>query len=181
MKFAEKIVKWSRKMRSKYLGPLGKFFSKIGIKATYVTVLAFIFGAVAVYFLFRDNFYFVLFGVLHLLFDGLDGVIARATKPTKLGAHLDNISDRAIIFLVLIKSYFFYNDYFILVVLGMFVLHHLIYSFSGLKGKVVYCRFLVLVLYFLGFYVFGYFIVGVLSLFGLSLQLNDYIKKKFTT
>ncbi|MBW2963742.1 CDP-alcohol phosphatidyltransferase family protein [Candidatus Woesearchaeota archaeon] len=182
MDFIVKIVKWFRKQRTKYLMPLGKLFVKLRIKALYLTILAFGLGVVAVYYLFLNNFYFVLFGVLHLIFDGLDGVVARVNnKETKFGAHFDNISDRSIVVLALIKSYFYFNDYFVLIVLAIYLLHHLIYIFSNLESKVAYSRLLTLVLYFLGFYVLGYFLVGAISLYGLAQQFNYFLKKKFTT
>ncbi len=136
MEFVVKIVKWSRKKRTELLEPVGKFLIKLRIKAIYLTVLSLILGVTAVYFLFRNNLYFIIFGILHLLFDGLDGIVARATKTTRLGAHLDNISDRLILVLVLVKSYFYFRDYFILIVLGIYILHHLIFILSDLKGKV---------------------------------------------
>lgn len=182
MEWEKKVLDWSRKQRTRFLLPIGKFLLRLRIKAVYLTTAAFLFGAVAVYFLFRNQLYFVLLGVLHLFLDGLDGVVARASNSdSRLGAHFDNISDRLILVLVLIKSYFYFNDYFILVVLGIYVLHHLIYALSDLKGKVSYSRFLTLILYFLGFYTLGFFAVGILSLYGLSLQFNSWIKKKFTT
>jgi phosphatidylglycerophosphate synthase len=181
MGFVNNIVKWSRKQRTKYFTPLGKFLAKLRIKATYLTILAFIVGVIAVYFLFRNNLYFIILAAVHLILDGLDGVVARVTKVTRVGAHLDNISDRLVVVLVLIKSYFYFNDYFVLIVLGIYILHHLIFILSDLKGKVVYGRLITLLLYALGFYVLGYFVIGILALYGLSQQFNYWLKKKFTT
>jgi len=182
MEWEKKVLEWSRKQRTKFLLPIGKFLLKLKIRAVYLTIVAFLVGVAAVYFLFRNQMFFFLLGVLHLFLDGLDGVVARASNSdSRLGAHIDNISDRLILVLVLVKSYFYFNDYFILVVLGLYVLHHLIYALSDLKGKVSYSRFLTMVIYFLGFYTLGFFAVGILSLYGLSLQFNSWVKKKFTT
>ncbi len=182
MELSIKIVKWFRKQRTRYLNPVGKLLIKLKIKPIYLTILAFILGVVAVYFLFRNHLYFVIFGILHLIIDGLDGVVARVgNSTTRFGAHLDNISDRLVLILALIASYRYFNDYFILIVLVFYVLHHVIYALSDLKGTVSYSRFAVLILYFLGFYVGGYFLVGILSLYGLSQQFNSWVKKKFTT
>ena len=182
MQFATSLVKWSRKQRSKFLMPIGKLCTKLKIKPNYITILAMIMGIIAVYYLFRNNTYFVILIVIHLVLDALDGVVARANNNTsRFGAHLDNISDRLILILVLIKSYYRFNDYFVLVVLAIYLLHHLIFALTNLEGKVSYSRSLVLIIYCFGFYEFGFFLVGVLSLYGLSQQFNQWIKKKFTT
>ena len=126
------------------------------------------------------HLYFIALATLNWLFDALDGVVARLRKPTKLGVYFDNIADQAVVVLILIKTYFYFNDYFILIVLGLFVLHNLIFMLD-LKGKIVYCRAPLLVLYFFKLYTLGFFAVGILSLYGLALQFNFYLKKRFTT
>lgn len=183
MELSAKIVEWFRKERTKYLEPLGKFLVKLKIKAIYLTILAFVFGLAAVYFFWQEeHFYFVLFGALHLLVDALDGLVARVDHSvTRLGAHLDNASDRLILMLILIMSFFKSNDYFILIVLGLNVLHHFIFVLSDLKGKVAYSRLAAMILFFLQLDLAAYFLIGALSLYGLSLQFNDFLKKKFTT
>ena len=175
------LVNWFRKQRTQLLNPVGKFLVKLKIRASYVTFLAFILGLASVYFLFLNNVYFIVLGILHLVVDGLDGVVARANNSaTKLGAHLDNTSDRLIVVLVLIKSYFYFNDYFLLIILALYVLHHLIFILSGLEGSVVYSRLGIFAFYFFGFYIGGYFLVGILSLYGLAQQFNSWLKKVTT-
>jgi hypothetical protein len=68
-----------------------------------------------------------------------------------------------------------------LIVLGLNVLHHLIFALSDLKGKVAYSRSAALILFFLQLDLAAYFLVGAISLYGLSQQFNDLLKKKFTT
>ena len=120
-----------REYRSKKLHKVGKLLLKAHISANQLTSYSLIAGLLAAYFLFDNYWLFVLFALLHLLFDGVDVVVARISVPTKWGAYFDFCTDRIVEFLVLIKLILFLNGYYAYFVLGLFCLTtvvHLIYK-----------------------------------------------------
>src|SRR3989344_6253484 len=95
-----------RILRSRYLGGAARACLRVGITADIITGLSFLSGLAAVWFLFVDIPLFFLFGVLHLLFDAFDGVIARTAKATRYGAYIDSLNDQLIAVLLLGKMTF---------------------------------------------------------------------------
>ena len=80
----------------KLLDPLGKGLGKIGIKPNHITVMGLILTLYAAWLLYNQNIYeaFVI-GLIASLFDGADGLVARATKTTSIrGGYLDATLDR---------------------------------------------------------------------------------------
>ena len=73
------------------------FFAKIILKylsASQVTIIGFIFGLIMCLFIFLELFFLaIIFFMLNRICDGLDGVMARLTAPTYLGAYLDIVLD----------------------------------------------------------------------------------------
>ena len=107
------IIKQSQELRRKKLFNMGKLFLRFGISANLITLFSFVMGVLAIYYLFTNQFLFILFTILHLIGDGLDGVIAKvAKKETKQGYLLDHLSDRVVALLNLLKlSFFFGGNY----------------------------------------------------------------------
>ena len=73
------------------------FFAKIILKylsASQITITGFIFGLMMCLFIFLELFFLAIFFlILNRICDGLDGVMARLTAPTYLGAYLDIVLD----------------------------------------------------------------------------------------
>ena len=73
------------------------FFAKIILKyisANQITIIGFIFGLMMCLFIYLELFFLAIFFlILNRICDGLDGVMARLTVPTYLGAYLDIVLD----------------------------------------------------------------------------------------
>ena len=80
----------------KLLDPLGKGLGKIGIKPNHITVMGLILTFYAAWLLYNQNIYEAFaIGLIASLFDGADGLVARATKTTSIrGGYLDATLDR---------------------------------------------------------------------------------------
>ena len=139
MTFME-IIEFTRKARSHYLDPLGKFLLKLKLTANQFTGLSLILGLLGAYFLFQNNILFAVFILLHLFADGLDGVLARLSQPTTFGKYFDSITDQFIGFLLLLKIYFYLNDYFVVIILSLFILTYLIHWGSKMTYPVIFVR-----------------------------------------
>lgn len=176
------LMEASRRFRSKLLAPLGRFLLKLKITPNQLTFLSFLSGLAAAYFLFQNPFFFALFVLLHILIDNIDGVLARLTKPTLFGDYFDHISDQLIAFLLLFKIYFYLKDYYVLIVLFLFVLTYLIYFLSRLKYPIIFVRTgLAIALMFTPLFpIFiptaAYLVVGVVVVYSLILQLKHFLR-----
>jgi len=73
------------------------FFGKIILKylsANQITIIGFVFGLVMCVFIYFESFLAAIFFlILNRICDGLDGVMARLTAPSNLGAYLDIVLD----------------------------------------------------------------------------------------
>ncbi|MFL2944974.1 MAG: CDP-alcohol phosphatidyltransferase family protein [Candidatus Poseidoniales archaeon] len=80
----------------KFLEPLGKGLGKLGIKPNHITVMGLILTFYAAWLLYNQNIYEAFaIGLIASLFDGADGLVARATKTTSIrGGYLDATLDR---------------------------------------------------------------------------------------
>jgi phosphatidylglycerophosphate synthase len=82
-----------QRLTQKPLSILGKFLLKI-FKPNQITIIGFFFGIVMCFLIFIHSYFLaILFLFLNRLCDGLDGVMARQTSPSPLGAYLDIILD----------------------------------------------------------------------------------------
>ncbi len=184
--FSQKVVVSWRNYLLRWFKPAGSFLAKQGLSANMVTTLAFLLGLSAVYFLFKSHFWFVLLGILHLIADGLDGWVARSSKVTVFGRYYDLISDRMITFLCLIKIALYLEDYYVYIVLAIFVATMLIYFLSKLEYPVVFVRSgMVIALMFapLGYEIMltlTYLVVGAFLLYSLTLQFQYWIRSRFS-
>ena len=180
----DKPIKFSRKVRSKYLEPIGKFLLEHKLTANHFTGLSLILGLLGAYFLFQNNWLFATFISLHLAADGLDGVMARLSNPTLFGDYFDKITDQLISFLLLLKIYFYLNDYYVIIMLFMFVLTYIIYFGSKMTYPCIFVRtgVVITMLFFPlwpNFTTIGtYLVIGGFMIYSLILQLRYFLEKK---
>ena len=82
-----------QRLIQKPLSFLGKFLLKI-FQPNHITFIGFFFGIMMCFLIFIHSYFLaILFLFLNRLCDGLDGVMARQTSPSPLGAYLDIILD----------------------------------------------------------------------------------------
>ncbi|HLD79375.1 MAG TPA: CDP-alcohol phosphatidyltransferase family protein [Candidatus Nanoarchaeia archaeon] len=181
------LVEKFRRYRSKKLEKIAKAIANLGINANHITTLSFLSGIAAIYFLFNNYHLFVVFALLHLVFDGLDGVIARVTKPTAHGKYFDLISDSAFTFLAMVKTGIYLREWYAYLAAGLFLLALIIHLASKLEAPILFMRtmfVIVLVIITHPSFAFteitltaGYLAAGGVSLFSLARQLQWYVVK----
>ncbi|HLD39739.1 MAG TPA: CDP-alcohol phosphatidyltransferase family protein [Candidatus Nanoarchaeia archaeon] len=181
-------IKNFRAYRSKKLENIARIIAKTGITANHLTFLSFCSGLGAIYFLFSNYYFFTLFAMLHLVFDGLDGVIARITKPTLAGKYFDLLSDSIVTFLIIVKAGYYLHDFYAYLAAALFMLALLIHLKSKLQAFMLFMRtvsliFLVIITHPLfpftsTFLIIGYLGAGGVSLYSLSRQLQWYMRKR---
>lgn len=148
------IVAKSKKAVERFIEPVVMVIAKTGISPNLFTLFSFLFGIVSVYFLFKNQAWFIVFSLLAILFDIIDGNLARyLNKESRLGFWLDQGSDRLVNFLMLLKYNIVFGAYW--VVLPLYAVHYFLFFVFKTKN-VIYTR-AVLV---------GFFIFGSFSLFG---------------
>ena len=82
-----------QRLTQKPLSFVGKLLLKI-FKPNQITIIGFFFGIVMCFLIFIHSYLLaILFLFINRLCDGLDGVMARQTSPSPLGAYLDIILD----------------------------------------------------------------------------------------
>ena len=164
--------------RSQKLLPAGKFFLKYHITANIMTSFSFLTGLGAVYFLFQNHLLFILLGLLHLTLDGLDGVIARASKPTTFGKNFDFVSDQLIGILLLLKIAIITQDYVVYLITAIVFLSQLVYALSKLTAPVFFSRMILIFLLVFNQVTLGFLVAGVIGLYTLAMQLVWVIRQK---
>lgn len=88
------IDSYLRPMIDRPLNRMGRLVARIGLSADGVTMIGFGFGLSAVAIIAGGEYLIGgIFILLNRLFDGLDGAVARATKPTQSGGFLDIVLD----------------------------------------------------------------------------------------
>ncbi len=180
--FQKKVGQW-REYRHQQLAGIAQLLLRSGISAEIMTFLSLSFGILAAYFLFSRQLLFILFALLHLLADGLDGVLAAVSeRKSKWGSYLDYGADQAITLLILLKIAFLVQDYYAFIAVGLFVLSQLIYLLSTLTAPILFTRTALLLVLFLYFPptiswsvllpTVAYGLTGVASLYSLARQLQ---------
>jgi len=108
-----------QRLTQKPLSFLGKFLLKI-FKPNQITLIGFFFGIVMCFLIFIHSYFLaILFLFLNRFCDGLDGVMARQTSPSPLGAYLDIILD-FIIYAAFVLVFSLHNE--INLLTGVFLL-----------------------------------------------------------
>jgi phosphatidylserine synthase len=167
-----------RNFRSRKLNFLGKLLLKLNISANVLTSLSFLSGLLSVYYLFSNYTLFVLFAILHLAFDSMDGVVARLSRTSELGKYYDLVSDNLITALILIKVGYIFHP-FAYIAAGLYVLSVLIHLKT--KAPVLFMRTATLLLliiatnpafrYEITLIAFGYLGFAITSMISLTSQL----------
>lgn len=173
----------TKKRAKRFILPFVKVIAKTGISPHFITLLSFLSGLLSVYFLFYNNLLFIIFSVLAVILDILDGNLARyIRKESMWGFYADQLNDRGINFLLLLR----YNIAFgsLWIVLPLFLIHY--FLFFALKTKsVIYVR-AILVLFFIGggffypAYYLGVLVSALLLALGIILQTIELINRKIT-
>ncbi len=185
--FSQRTVKRFQEYRSKKFSSLGDFFLKYGISANVMSFFSIFLGCGAAYFLFQNYLLFVLFGILHILADALDGILARKGQTTLLGKYLDHIlADGLVVVFILIKIGWYLQDYYGYVTAGMYLLSLLVYAASRLEAPMLFTRTITVVgaMLYLPFFpitallVLNYLISGVAAAWCLALQLQWYLQRR---
>lgn len=158
-------------------GSISRSLVKIGITANQMTSISFLMAMLAVYFLFVKNNLFVVFVLLHFFCDILDGEIARLTKATRFGSWFDYFTDRSVVVLLLIKTYFYLgiNDMLYWSALGLFFVHHILYLMFKRKIIILYSRSFILILFMFKIYVEAFVVLLTINSFGIVLQMVNLI------
>ncbi|MBU0460601.1 MAG: CDP-alcohol phosphatidyltransferase family protein [Nanoarchaeota archaeon] len=176
--FWNRIIEQFREKRSKQLQPLAKFLLKIHLTANRITLFSLIMGFFSAYFLFDNYFLFLIFGLLHLIGDGLDGIVARLGKPTKYGNYFDFLSDRIIVIIFLVKIGLYLDDYYVFVALALLIITQSINLLSRLKYQSAYSRTVVFIALILNLPLAAYLAAGAISLYSLTLQFKYWLEKR---
>ncbi len=180
----KRIIESSRKYRDKVFEKLANIFLKLKISANIMTLLSLILGIFAIFFLFKNYYLYLLFTFAHLLADGLDGVIARKSVVTKLGIYLDHFTDRFVELSILIAIGIWLKDYYVFILIGIYVLTQIIYVWSKFSYPIVFSRttlMIILAFYplkFLNIAVIAYLTAGVIYSYSLALQFSFFLKSR---
>ena len=105
----DKSLKHFKEKFDSFFKPLVKLLKRLNVDPIHLTVISTIFGLFSVFFLYLDHLLFIVFILLSIFFDKLDGTLARFTnKSTEYGRWMDYLSDSMITLLLLIKTYIFF-------------------------------------------------------------------------
>lgn len=183
------LIENSREYRSRKLAGIGKLLVRLGVSANLLTFLSFLSGLLAIYFLFNNYLFFVIFAFLHLSFDAIDGVVARLSKTSVFGEYFDWISDQLVTFLALVKTGWFLSDVYAYLVAGLFALAFIIFLLSKQKAPMYFIRIASLVVLIIVtfplfphtkiFLIAGYLTAGIVSGYSLARQLQWYSNNTF--
>ncbi len=144
-------------------------FKRLPFSPNAWTFFSLVAGVLAFYFLFVHHVWFVVCCLLHLLFDYFDGGVARYRGlSTTFGEWFDFSVDRLVQVLFLFKISFFYPWMFI--VLGLFVLHNLVYVVW--RKPLYYSRSVTVVAFCLQLYLVGVLWTLAMSVYGFFRQLR---------
>ncbi len=182
-----RIVLRFREYRAQKLQTIAKFLSTAGISSNLMTTLSLVCGLLSVYFLFSQYHFFLLFGILHLAADALDGVLASIQGGSAFGKYFDYGTDNLVALLMVLKIGYFLQDYYAYIIAGLYLLAQMVYIYSRLTAPILFARSVSLISLF--FYipaivsitsylpVLVYLFVGVISVYSLARQLQWYVGK----
>jgi phosphatidylglycerophosphate synthase len=163
----------------KYFEFVAKPFIKLNISPNHISILCLIFGLVSVWFLFDNHYLFVLFMIIHLFFDKLDGVVARLTnKVTKRGEWIDYFIDQVVAIVLLAKAFFFLNPYLVVLTLLYFVIHHGVFVLTKNRKYLIGSRTTLTICFIFTLFNLGLLISVISSFFGILGQIIMFLKRK---
>ncbi len=137
-----------RTYRTTKLEPVTKFLLKLHITANSMTTISLLSGLAAIYFLLQNHVLFIIFALLHLVSDALDGVIARHSTPTKTGSYFDAITDATINFGAIAKLAIALNDLYFYLICILFILVYILYFVSTMTLPLIQSRTITLIILF---------------------------------
>ncbi len=157
------------KIGDEIFAPCINFCVKKRIHPNVLTLLALVFALVSFYFFLENHVLFIVFALVHLFFDIIDGAVARAAKKTsKLGRILDHyFVDIIFVFLLLYKI----NAY---LLIGVMVIYYLFNYFDEIK---LYLRTPIMIGLFTTLYDLTVKVFMVVVLIGLFMHLLRILKK----
>ena len=128
---------------------------KTRIRPNHITVFNWLFGGLALYYLYFNHVGFLIVMIIHVLLDNLDGYYARSRGlQTKLGEGLDHLGDFIYGELFLLKGWLVYQDWWILLAMGLFFAEGAILIKWGLYREKFPWR------AYIFFFIFGYYKLG---------------------
>ena len=149
---------------------------KFKIKPVYVSISSFVFGIFSVFFLYSNHTLFLVFVLMHLFLDKVDGTLARYTdKVTESGRWLDYILDSVVLFFLLIRSYMvfpstganiLFTSKFVLVALISYLALNVIQIFIK-KRNTFGSHLIAIVLFMFKKYYLGVLVTFLISVFGI--------------
>ncbi len=170
------VLRTSRKVRSKEMQDYMKPLIRLGVTANHLTFLSFIAGIISAIYLFENHLLFVIFAIMHIFLDSIDGVLARLTEETVFGKYFDFITDGLVTVFLLAKTFMVVNDYYIIIFLLLAIFTQMIYFFSDFTYPILFVRTTTVVIFMFKFYALGYMVAGVLSIYSLMMQAHHYLK-----
>ncbi len=188
-RFHQKFIANFQKYRSQHWDSVGRVLHKLKISAHLLTFFSLLSGLLTVYFLFSHYFLFVLFALLHLLFDALDGVVARISKndSSLLGKYFDQGSDSLVTILAVLKVGWYLQDLYAYLIAGLFFLAVIIYFLSRCQAPIIFMRTATLLILMVTAYpsfpfqteilTFGYLVAGSVTVYSLARQLQFLMVK----
>jgi len=185
-KLNRRTIEKFQEYRSKKLLKFGKKLVSLGITANFLTFLSLVTGLLAIYYLFNNYWYFLLFAILHLFFDASDGVVARINQPTVFGKYFDLIIDNLVAALALFKTGWFLSDIYPQIISVLYIIMIIIYFKSGLKTPIIFIRTAVLIVLAIALVIpftgelliIGYLVGGATTIFSLARQLQWFLGRK---
>lgn len=174
--FSMKYLEKGRQYRSRKLLPLAQVLLRLHISANIMTFISLAFGLLAVYFLFQNHLIFSIMAILHLIADGLDGVLARETKPTKFGKYFDIVTDDTITLILLLKIGLII-DYYALLIAALYFITQTIYIVSRTTFPILLARTLFIIVLIVKLPVLAYLVIGFTSFYSMARQLQWFVKK----
>ena len=181
---SEQFLNSFRAWRSKHFGGIGRFFLRFKFHANFMTCVSLLCGTLAAYFLFDNYILFAIFGIGHLLADGIDGIIARESRETFFGKFFDAITDSTVNLMLLLKVGWYLGDYIVFIIAGLFVLVQGVHYVSKMKVPALYSRtgtVLLLLFYplFVWIPVVVYLFCGIIVMYSFARQVQHFGAKIF--
>ena len=146
----------TRLVRSKKLNRVGKKLLKWGISSNLITSFSLISGLLGVYFLFSKYYLFVIFILLHILFDAFDGVVARLEEKklakegivrSSFGKYFDHLfADGLVTLLLVVKIGWYLSDIYAYMIAGLMLFMYIVYGFTRMQSPVLFTRTLSVIL-----------------------------------
>ncbi len=168
------LIENLKKKTNNILRPLLKIISKTSIHPTTLTFFSFLTGILAIISL-KQKPYFIFFAAASLLFDILDGHLARFLHAdSELGKWLDYGADRSIEFLLILFSPA--NEILIAVTLSLFAIHQTIFL-TKIKTA-FFARSLMILFFAFGFFVKGLYAASGIYISGILWQVYKIIFSK---